>query len=81
MPAEEKRKNFLKRTLTKLGVPLAPGLPYAENSSPMLATSIAGWFTSITGYLYAGKLTDLQVFILNLMFLTAMRFCVVSSLR
>ena len=26
-PGEEKRKNFLKRTLTKLGVPLAPGLP------------------------------------------------------
>ena len=40
------------RASTKLSIAQAPDLPYAENSSPMLATSIAWWSTSIAGYLY-----------------------------
>ena len=35
------------RASTKLSIAQAPDLPYAENSSPMLATSIARWSISI----------------------------------
>ena len=35
------------RASTKLSIAQAPDLPYAENSSPMLATSIAWWSISI----------------------------------